>query len=156
MICFIGTMTTPCASTSNPTSESSPLRTGSRIVSHISDSLQPATALPFLLLTGASLGRRVKALTIYLILEVVVMILRGALIQRDGHGKCGLFTNRTLSSNIAKLLSSGVLTHSGTNLHNVWPLVVTSDPSVQNWSVSGPETVPCDASKMLGHAPAPV
>ena len=132
------------------------MRTESRIVSYISDYLQPATALPFLLLTGASLGRRVKALTIYLILEVVVMILRGALIQRDGHGKCGLITNRTLSSNKAKLLSSGVLAHTGTNLHNLWPLVVTSDPAVQNWSASGPETVPCDASKMLGPAPAPV
>lgn len=84
------------------------------------------------------------------------MILRGALIQRDGHGECGLLPNRTLSSNKAELPSSGVLAHTGTNLHNLWPLVVTSDRAVQNWSLSGPETVPCDASKMSGRAPAPV
>ena len=55
------------------------------------------------------------------------MILRGTQIQRDGHGKCGLLPNRTLSSNRAELPSSVVLTHTGTNLHNVWSLVVTSD-----------------------------
>ena len=62
------------------------------------------------------------------------MILRGAQIQRDGHGRCGLLPNRTLSSNRAELHSPGVLAHTGTNLHNVWPLVVSSDREVQNWS----------------------
>lgn len=36
------------------------------------------------------------------------MILRGIKIQRDGHGKCGLLPNRTLSSHRAELPSSGV------------------------------------------------
>ena len=62
------------------------------------------------------------------------MILRGAQIQRDGHGRCGLLPNRTLSSNRAELPSSDVLAHTVTNLHNLWPLVVTSDREVQNWS----------------------
>jgi hypothetical protein len=62
------------------------------------------------------------------------MILRGALIHRNGHGECGLLPNRTLSSNQAELPSSGVLAHTGTNLHNVWPLVVTADREVQHWS----------------------
>jgi hypothetical protein len=60
------------------------------------------------------------------------MILRGAQIQRDGHGKYGLFPNPTLSSHRAELPSSGVLTHTGTNLHNVWPFVVSLDREVQN------------------------
>ena len=83
------------------------------------------------------------------------MILRGVQIQRDGHGECGLFPNRTLSSNRAELPFSGVRAHTRTNLHNVWLLVVASDREVQNWSVSGQETVPCDASKMSGCAPVP-
>jgi hypothetical protein len=62
------------------------------------------------------------------------MILRGALIQRDGHGKCGLLPNPTLSSNRAQLPSSGVHAHTGTNLHNVWLLVVISDREVEHWS----------------------
>lgn len=37
------------------------------------------------------------------------MILRGAQIHRDGHGKCGLLANPTLSSNTAQLPSSGAL-----------------------------------------------
>ena len=37
------------------------------------------------------------------------MILRGAQIQRDGHGKCGLLLDRTLSNNRAELPFSGVL-----------------------------------------------
>ena len=83
------------------------------------------------------------------------MILRGAQIQRDGNGKCGLLPNRTLSSNKAELPSSGVCTRTGTKLHIVWPLVVASDRERQNWSVSGPKTVPSDASKMSGRARAP-
>lgn len=58
------------------------------------------------------------------------MILRGTQIQRDGHGRCGLLPNRTLSSNKAELPSSGVFAHTGTNLHNVWSLVVTSTQEV--------------------------
>jgi hypothetical protein len=88
-------------------------------------------------------------------LEVVAMILRGAQIQREGHGRCDLLPNRTFSSHKAELLSAGVRVHTGTNLHNLPPLVAASDRAVQNWSVSGPETVPCDASKMSGRAPAP-
>ena len=38
------------------------------------------------------------------------MILRGIQIQRHGHGKCGLLSDRTLSSSLAELQSSGVLT----------------------------------------------
>ena len=37
------------------------------------------------------------------------MILRGIQIQRCGHGKCGLLSDRTLSSNLAELQPSGVL-----------------------------------------------
>jgi hypothetical protein len=37
------------------------------------------------------------------------MILRGTQIHRDGHGKCGLLPNPTLSSNTAQLPSSGAL-----------------------------------------------
>ena len=37
------------------------------------------------------------------------MILRGAQIHRDGHGKCGLLPNPTLSSNSPQLPSSSVL-----------------------------------------------
>ncbi len=37
------------------------------------------------------------------------MILRGPQIHRDGHGKCGVLPNPTLSSNTAQLPSSGVL-----------------------------------------------
>ena len=36
------------------------------------------------------------------------MVLRGTQIQRCGHGKCGLLSNRVLSCNIAELLLSGV------------------------------------------------
>ena len=44
------------------------------------------------------------------------MILRGTPIHRDGHGKCGLFPNPTLSSNKAPLPSSGVLTNTRISL----------------------------------------
>lgn len=37
------------------------------------------------------------------------MILRGIQIQRCGHDECGLLSDRTLSSNLAELQSSGVL-----------------------------------------------
>jgi len=50
------------------------------------------------------------------------MILRGTQIQRDGHGRCGLLPNRTLSNNRTKLPSSNVRTHTGTKMHNLWPL----------------------------------
>jgi hypothetical protein len=46
------------------------------------------------------------------------MILRGALIQRDGHGKCGLLPNPTLSSNRAQLPTSGVLANTRMSLCN--------------------------------------
>jgi hypothetical protein len=62
------------------------------------------------------------------------MVFPGTQIQRDGHGRCGLLPNRTLSSNRVELPSSGVLAYTGTNLHNVRPLVVTSDREAQNWS----------------------
>ena len=44
------------------------------------------------------------------------MILRGALIQRKGHGTCGLLPNPTLSSNRAQLPSSTVLADSRMSL----------------------------------------
>ena len=50
------------------------------------------------------------------------MILRGTQIQRDGHGRCGLLPNRTLSNNKTKLPSSDVLTHTGTQGHYLGPL----------------------------------
>ena len=50
------------------------------------------------------------------------MILRGTQIQRDGHGRCGLLPYRTLSKNKADLPPPGVLAHTGTKLHNLWPL----------------------------------
>lgn len=62
------------------------------------------------------------------------MIFRGAQIQRNGPGRCGLLPNRTLSSNRAELPFSGVLPHTEINLHNVRPLVVTADREAQNWS----------------------
>jgi hypothetical protein len=49
-------------------------------------------------------------------LEVVAMILRGAQIQRDGHGRCGLLPNRDLSSNRAQLPTSGVLANTRMSL----------------------------------------
>ena len=60
------------------------------------------------------------------------MILRGALIQRKGHGECSLLPNRTLSNNRAELHSSGLLAHTETSLHNVWSLVGNSDREVHN------------------------
>ena len=63
------------------------------------------------------------------------MILRGAEIQRNGHGRCGLLPNRTFSSNRAKLPFPGVvLTHRESNLLTLWPLMVTSGREAQNWS----------------------
>jgi hypothetical protein len=62
------------------------------------------------------------------------MILRGRQIQRDGHGRCGLLPNRTLSNNRSELPSSGVLAHTGTKMHNLWLLVITSTRKWQNWS----------------------
>ena len=44
------------------------------------------------------------------------MLLRGAQIQRDGHGKCGLLPNPTLSSNRAQLPTSGVLANTRMSL----------------------------------------
>jgi hypothetical protein len=44
------------------------------------------------------------------------MILRGAQIQRDGHGKCGLLPISTLSSNRAQLPTSGVLANTWKSL----------------------------------------
>ncbi len=46
------------------------------------------------------------------------MILRGAQIQRDGHGKCGFLPDPTLSNNRAELLSSGVLANTRMSLCN--------------------------------------
>ena len=60
------------------------------------------------------------------------MIFRGAQIQRDGHGECGLLLKQTLSSNTAELSSSGVLAPTGMTLHNVWPRMVTSNREVQH------------------------
>ena len=60
------------------------------------------------------------------------MILRGAQIQWNVHGKCGLLPNRTLSDNRAELYSSGVLAHTETTFHNVWSPVVNSDPEVRH------------------------
>jgi hypothetical protein len=62
------------------------------------------------------------------------MILRGRQIQRDGHGRCGLLFNRALSNNRSELPSSGVLAHTGTKMHNLWLLVITSTRRWQNWS----------------------
>lgn len=44
------------------------------------------------------------------------MILHGAQIHRNGHGKCGLLPNPTLSSNTAQLPSSGALTNTWMSL----------------------------------------
>ena len=55
------------------------------------------------------------------------MIPRRAQVRRKGHGKCGLFPNRTLSNNRAELPSSGVLAHTETGLHNVWSPMVNSE-----------------------------
>ena len=44
------------------------------------------------------------------------MILRGLQIQRDGHGKCGLLPNPTLSSNTAQLPFSGALANTQMSL----------------------------------------
>jgi hypothetical protein len=44
------------------------------------------------------------------------MILRGAQIHRDGHGKCGLLPNPTLSSNTTQLSFSGVLANTRMSL----------------------------------------
>ena len=44
------------------------------------------------------------------------MILRGAQIHRDGHGKCGLLPNPTLSSNNAPLPSASVFANTRTSL----------------------------------------
>ncbi len=46
------------------------------------------------------------------------MILRGAQIHRDGHGKCGLLPNPTFSSNRTQLPPSGVLTNIRMSLCN--------------------------------------
>lgn len=37
------------------------------------------------------------------------MILRGTQIQRRGHGKCGLFSDRVRSSNLTELAHSGLV-----------------------------------------------
>ncbi len=42
------------------------------------------------------------------------MILRGAQIHRDGHGKCGLLPNPTLSRNNAPLPSASVFSNTRT------------------------------------------
>ena len=60
------------------------------------------------------------------------MILRGAQIQRKGHGECSLLPNRTLSSNRATLHSVGVLAHTETSLHNMWSPVVNPDLELQH------------------------
>ena len=60
------------------------------------------------------------------------MILRGAQIQREGHGECSLLPNRTLSNNRAELQSSGVLAHTETSLHNMWSPAVNSDRGDQH------------------------
>ena len=60
------------------------------------------------------------------------MILRGAHIQRKGHGECSLLPNLTLSNNSATLHSAGVLAHTETSLHNVWSPVANSDREVQH------------------------
>lgn len=60
------------------------------------------------------------------------MSIRGTQIQRDGHGKCGLLPDRIFYSNRAELPAFGVCAHTGTILHSVWSLVVTSDREVQH------------------------
>ena len=76
---------------------------------------------PFSLLTGVFARRKVetysRAASFW---EVVAMILRGLQIQRDGHGKCGLLPNPTLSSNTAQLPFSGALANTQMSLgHSV-------------------------------------
>ena len=46
------------------------------------------------------------------------MILHGAQVHRNGHGKCGFLPNPILSSNKAQLPSSGALTNTWMNLGN--------------------------------------
>ena len=80
------------------------------------------------------------------------MILRGAEIQRNGHGRCGLLPNRTFSSNRAELPSSGVLAHAGMILMASSGHLRPEGAGLVR--LSGQETVPCDTSKMSGRAPA--
>lgn len=44
------------------------------------------------------------------------MFLRGTHIHRDGHGKCGLLSNPTLSSNNAQVPPSGALANTRMSL----------------------------------------
>jgi hypothetical protein len=76
------------------------------------------------------------------------MILRGAQIQRDGHGRCGLLPNPTLSSNRAQLPTSGVFANTRMSLCD---LVISPRHSTPGGAalvrLSGPETISCDSSK---------
>ncbi len=64
------------------------------------------------------------------------MILRGAQIHRDGHGKCGLLANPTLSSNTAQLPSSGALANTRMSLGTLLSLIAPSHREVQHMSNS--------------------
>ncbi len=54
------------------------------------------------------------------------MILRGAQIHRNGHGKCGLLPNPTLSRNYAPLPSASVFTNTRTSLFDRISLFFTT------------------------------
>ncbi|MCC2642501.1 MAG: hypothetical protein K0S45_2914 [Nitrospira sp.] len=55
------------------------------------------------------------------------MFFRGARTQRDGHGECGLFSERILFSNRARLASSAALAPAGTIFLNFRPCKNISD-----------------------------
>ena len=64
------------------------------------------------------------------------MILCGAQIHRDGHGKCGLLPNPTLSSNTAQLPSSGTLANTRRASATLLSLIATSHREIQHMSNS--------------------
>ncbi len=60
------------------------------------------------------------------------MIFRGVQIQRGVPGRCGLLPKRILSSNRAKLPSSGVLASSGTAPYTFRPHPITFIQNVRH------------------------
>ena len=64
------------------------------------------------------------------------MILRGAQIQPDGHGECGLLPNPTHFNNSPQLSFSGVLANIRINLAALLSLIITSNREIQHVSDS--------------------
>ena len=82
------------------------------------------------------------------------MILRGPQIHPDGHGKCGLHSNSTLSSTSAQLPISGVPANTRMSRCN---FVIShrhfTPGGTARVRLEAPETISCDSSKMSGDAP---